>query len=104
MTGAAKCGDSEGILPSELAQKIFADPSYFPGEPVKLIACDTGYGDDSYAQKLADALAQIARGRGLGLSSVWAPTGYAFPVHYTKDWFIAPWRDFKRFNPSRRSN
>jgi RHS repeat-associated protein len=46
------------ITPNKVADDIIKDPKYKPGDTVGLISCSTGAGNNSFAQKLADALAK----------------------------------------------
>ena len=41
--------NTSGISPAQLAELIKSDPQYKKGEPVKLIACNTGTGKNSLA-------------------------------------------------------
>jgi len=67
------------LSPEELARRIFNDPRYWPGMTIRLIACNTGAGENSYAQQLADAIARLAELTGRRASSsslVYAPDGF----------------------------
>jgi RHS repeat-associated protein len=71
------------ISPRELALDIWNDPSYWPGDPVRLIICNSGKGGaNSLAWKVANELGKltIASGRPLSQSStVSGPNGYYWP-------------------------
>ena len=44
------------LSPTELARRIREDPVYGNSTKVQLLSCNTGSGDDSYGQRLANAL------------------------------------------------
>jgi len=48
--------DGTNISPSQLGDMIRSDPNYSSGEPVDLYSCNTGAGDNSFAQQLANNL------------------------------------------------
>ncbi|MFE3446706.1 hypothetical protein ACFXNW_27065, partial [Nocardia sp. NPDC059180] len=51
---AAYIGDDE-LTAAELAELVRADPNW-NGEPIRLFSCETGQGEDPFAQHLADEL------------------------------------------------
>jgi RHS repeat-associated protein len=60
-----RSGTTKYLSPAQLAELIKSDPQYKKGEPVKLIACNTGTGKNSFAQQLANILG----------TTVYAPDG-----------------------------
>jgi hypothetical protein len=48
--------DGKEISPEALAERIKHDENYTPGQGVELISCETGKGENSFAQQLAKAL------------------------------------------------
>src|SRR5690606_24170592 len=50
----AYIGDEE-LSPADLAALVRADPNW-NGEPIRLFSCETGQGEDPFAQYLADEL------------------------------------------------
>ena len=54
----------------QLAELIKQHPQYSEGKPVTLVACQTGKGDNSFAQKLANELKAPVRGATENVSAV----------------------------------
>lgn len=105
--GHALCGtpDALDMSASELARLIYNDPIYFPGDPVKLIACETGSGRNSYAQQLADELARLAQLAGHDIYSTvyaaeglvrtpWLPLVGSLPPIVTNGWSIDSFKSY----------
>ena len=58
------------FTPRQLAELIKQHPQYSEGKPVTLVACQTGKGDNSFAQKLANELKAPVRGATENVSAV----------------------------------
>ena len=77
--------DGRRISPTDLAKMIRDHSDYSPGVPVQLLSCNTGKGNDPYAQKVADELG----------GPVIAPDDY---VWYSNPPIVAPPRNPNNLN------
>jgi RHS repeat-associated protein len=110
--GPTPCGEPGTIpIPVErLAQLIYADPNYQPGMPVELIACETGVGENSYAQQLAQKLGELAAFAGhRDFSTVYGADGlvhtpfvgyFDLPPFVTKGWRLGSFLPFEYHAPT----
>ena len=88
------------LSPQDLANKILNDPDYTPGEPVRIIACNTGRTDPKTGTSFAQQLSEL-----LG-APVYAPTG-PFQVTPSGDNLVPsvqnpqgpPWLEFVPVGP-----